>query len=313
MVEIIALDQKIWIEIAIAWKTQDKSLDQALKFKKLVNLVSSGRAKFPLTFSNIYETFKVSDYNRRRDLAYVQSVLSRGLFFVGRHQQRQAEIEDFLRGQFKLPLCERDDSWYLSQKFWETVIPTQCLIEDIQISEDVATFVGENPSHALFSYLTGTDEDRRRAAVQKFSAGMTEILRSIQIRREKVQDFSLSMRRKILSAIMFLENQEHFWAAVTSIGLADEAILNGPDSLKRDFIRKVPCFFIERELALKLESENTILTENDGRDILFMSTVLPYSDIVIVEKPFAQRAIQAGLDQVFSTHVTSDLSGILTS
>jgi hypothetical protein len=110
---------------------------------------------------------------------------------------------------------------------------------------------------------------------------------------------------------MFLENQDHFWEAVASVGLSDRAFRDCPDSFKRDLIRKVPCLFIERELALKLEAENTELTENDVRDILFMSTTLPYADVVVAEKPFAQRARQAGLDQEFSSQITSDLTDIL--
>jgi len=53
---------------------------------RLSRIADPGRIIVPLTQTNIYETHKINDPQRRHDLAYVQVTLSQGRAFRGRHR-----------------------------------------------------------------------------------------------------------------------------------------------------------------------------------------------------------------------------------
>lgn len=307
----VALDQNKWIEIAIAWATQDVGSSARKTLEQLVDLTKIGQARFPLTYSNIYETQKITDPRRRAKLAYVQAVMSGGKVFVGHGEQRQKEILDLLRAYFNLPLDDEGRDWFLSNRFWEAVAPTDTLSETISFPAGLVDLVEKKPVEALFSYLTDIDESTRSYAVQRYSAGMNEVLTKIEGRREHHRQDSLSIRRKALGVYMFMDNQDQYWKAVNDLGLSTEQFKMSDDSLKRDLVRSVPCLDIERELVLKIEAETTKLVENDLRDLQFFATTLPYADVVVAEKPFTQRVRQAGLHKKYSTFITSNLSDLL--
>jgi|GEM_PF-2168739 len=306
----VALDQNKWVEVAIAWTRQEVNPSERDKLFNLVNLANSGAVRFPLAFTNIYETMKISDASRRSQIAYVQAALSKGAVFVGRKQQRQKEVKDLLRRYFKMPRVEEEQDWYVSYRFWEAAVPTDDLDLGVNMSVELSTLVNTKPAEALYSYLTDTDNATRARSVREYSAGVGEVLARIEKRQKLCRQYNPSMRRRVLSVHMFMENQDHFWKAADDLGLPVEKFRDGEDSMKRDLIRSVPCLFIERELALKIEAEDTKITENDVRDILFMSTTLPYADVVVAEKPFTQRARQAGLHKKYSTAITSELSDL---
>jgi hypothetical protein len=72
----------------------------------------------------------------------------------------------------------------------------------------------------------------------------------------------------------------------------------------------VPAFDVERELAVKTESESRDLEENDLRDIASLYTVLPYADIYVGEKAFINRARQANLGERYHTRLLTSVAEI---
>lgn len=77
-------------------------------------------------------------------------------------------------------------------------------------------------------------------------------------------------------------------------------------------MNETPTFFIERELALRLEQQhNRPLQENDFRDMQSFCAVVAYSDVVVAENQFTSLARQAGLDAKYSTTLTTSFAEMM--
>ncbi len=72
-----------------------------------------------LTFANLYETQKIGNIERRKHLAWVQSTLSQGKVFRGRHERLRVEVTDVLRKVYSLQMHHRERHWFLSNVFFE--------------------------------------------------------------------------------------------------------------------------------------------------------------------------------------------------
>jgi Aldehyde dehydrogenase family len=101
-VQIVYLDQNKWIDLSRAVKHPADYPELRTVLEALVEEATAGRIVVPLTQTNIYETHKINDPERRHDLAYVQATLSQGRVFRGRHKRLETEVTAVLRGAYGL-------------------------------------------------------------------------------------------------------------------------------------------------------------------------------------------------------------------
>jgi len=69
----------------------------------------------------------------------------------------------------------------------------------------------------------------------------------------------------------------------------------------------VPIYYVEREIALRLEAQARPIKENDFRDMQSFCAIIPYADEVIGEKQFVNLAKQAKLDSKYGTKLGTDI------
>jgi hypothetical protein len=119
IVRIVYLDQNKWIELARAAKHPSDYTDLQPVLKTVIDEVGAGRLALPLTSTNIYETHKINDAQRRYELASLQATLSQGRVFRGRYKRLEAEIGNVVRVACGLPSISRAGHWYLSDVFFE--------------------------------------------------------------------------------------------------------------------------------------------------------------------------------------------------
>ncbi|MDK9720010.1 MAG: hypothetical protein OEL53_02385 [Rhodospirillales bacterium] len=91
------LDQNKWIELACATKQPENYPDHSTLLTSIHRAVDAGDLILPLTSTNIYETFKMNDPLRRRNLSFVQARLSKGLVFRGRDRRLKEEVSEVAR------------------------------------------------------------------------------------------------------------------------------------------------------------------------------------------------------------------------
>jgi hypothetical protein len=307
---IVYLDQNKWIQLARAAKHPDKYPDLHALLKSISHEVGVGHLALPLTFTNIYETFKINNPQRRHDLASVQAALSRGLVFRGRYKRLEEEVSEVSRDAYGLPPVDRDENWFLSDFFLEAFAKADDDRLGFSISNNAMGAIRKDPAYALFNYLVAIPDEQRLSAVKKFSEGSEQLRRRVENRRSRHRNQPLSMRRKIYSALLMIDEMELVLRITKKAGLPWTTIREMGDVTARRIIRDVPTYYIERELALRLETQDRPIEENDFRDMQSFCTVLQYSDEVIAENQFVNLAKQAGLNRKYDTRVTTDILGL---
>jgi hypothetical protein len=306
--KVIYLDQNKWIELARAVKYPSEKPDRRAVLEWLCRGVEAGRLVLPLTSTNIYETHKINDPERRFILAETQATLSKGMVFRGRHKRLEVEIIDVLRGAYGRPLFERDPHWFLSNIFFESFLEVGDPRLEMTLSDKLLDLIRSAPAGMLFDFLTTAMEDVRKFAVAQFSAGSEQLRQRIEERRARHADESTPMRRNIHSALMMHSEIDLILAVAAKAGVANKSA----DDLVREHARAImddsPTYFIEREIALRIEAQKTRkINENDFRDMQTFCAVVAYADVVIGENMFANLARQSQLDKKFDTQIITNL------
>jgi hypothetical protein len=306
-VRIAYLDQNKWIELARAAKQPENYPDHSALLTSISRAVDAGDLILPLTFTNIYETFKINDPQRRCDLSFVQASLSKGLVFRGRYKRLGDEISEVTRIAYGLAPVFREEHWFLSDLFPEAIAETDDDRLGFGMSEKVIAAMRDNPAHALFDYLTTTPDEVRLAAVRRFSQGSDGLRQRIEKRRNEHRGEPLTMRRKIYNALLMIDEIDLVLRIVKDAGLPWTTIGDIGATNARKIITDVPTYYIERELALRLEAQSRPIEENDFRDMQAFCAVIKYADMVIAEKLFVNLTKQTKLDQKYDTAVTADI------
>lgn len=310
---VVYLDQNKWVELARAVKCPSDHPAQHELLAAMSREVKAGRLVLPLTAANIYETQKTNDPARRRDLAVLQAKASQGLVFRGRHHRLETELGDLLRAAHGQNPTPRDTNWFLSDVFFEAFADWNDERLGAVISGDVVDFVRKEPARCLYEFLTATPEEIRTAAVMNFSRGSEDLRRRIEQRRLKHASESFAMRRRIQSALLMIDEIDLILLFANRAGFAWETVRDIGDKLARRIVEDVPTYFIEREIALRLEAQARPIEENDFRDMQSFCAVVPYSDEVIAEKQFVSLTRQAKLDRKYGTKLGTDLLSLAGS
>jgi hypothetical protein len=266
------------------------------------NHVANGTLIVPILAGNIFETGKISDEQTKRARLCLMNTLSCGHFLVGADLRRHIEICDVLAREFGAIVPDREIDWFITRKFWEATS-----VFSLDLSAGIHHLTERCPEMMFFSYMCDLPSDTRSAAYAEYEAGAQNLLFEIQKRRAKAHSQSLSMRRRILSVQLWMNAQDAFWKAIDYLKIPSERFKEASSTVMRNLIRDVPSLFVERELALCIEAEETTLDSHDLVDMQFFTGAIAYMDIVVAEKSFVNRAMQCKLDEKFNTRVISNL------
>ncbi len=308
--KVVYLDQNKWIELAQAAKApKDYPVARGI-LEILCAAVEAGSVRLPLTSTNIYETHKVNRREQRWDLAYTQTTLGKGEVFRGFHRRLEVEIGRVLSRIYDLPWTEPVPDWVFSNLFFEATAEAKDPRLGREIPDRVLGFMHAEPQRTLFQYLMNTPEPVRQQSIREFTQGCETLRAQIEERRARHKAESISMRRKIYSVLLVMGEQDVMIATATRLGLPWNCFMDRGGATMRAVVRETPAFLIEREISLKLEAENRPIHLNDMRDMRTFATVLPYSDVVVAEKPFTSLARQAGLHTHFGVRLETDLQAL---
>lgn len=310
--KIVYLDQNKWIALAKAAKNPDEKSEARSALEFLVGERKADRVLLPLTATNIYETHKVNNPERRFDLAYCITTLGESYVFRGRHKRLEVEVIDAVRSAYDLPLPTRDANWFLSQIFYEATAEWDDPRLGPVVSQKMYEFAKDNPQDFMFRYLMETPEDIRTTAIRQFSQGVDGIRQHVEERRARNAGEKESMRRNIQNAVLMINEIDEIQAWVAKADVPGVSVRDILEKYARRIMSETPTYAIERELALRLEGQhNRPIQENDFRDMQSFCAVIAYSDIVVAENQFSSLARQAGLDRKYGTVITTSFTKMM--
>jgi len=305
MVYVVYLDQNKWIELSRAVHRPDDFPATYDVLALLVKGTSDGKVVVPLSFTNIYETYKIGDPVRRAALAYVQTTLSGGLVFRGRKRQLWEEILEFFRTHLGFAAPPPTADWFISRLFFESVVEVDDDGLTDRPSDRLIDAMVQRPQHYLYDFLTSAAA--QYSAVRTYSEGADDLRRRVEARRKHNAQESLAMRRRIYSALLLLDDIEFLLAAAKFAGVGWSSTGDIGSSHGRRLTVDVPSYYVERELAVRLEAQSRAINENDFRDMRAFTTTIPYADAVVAENQFINLSIQARLGEKYGTMIATDL------
>lgn len=305
---VVYLDQNKWIELARALKHPSDYPPQYRLLAAITREIEAGRLVLPLTAANIYETHKINDPQRRHELAILQATASQGLVFRGRHRRLETELNDLWCALYERSPIAREPLWFLSEVFFEAYADwNDPRLTALPLTEAGVNVVRNDPARWLYEFLMVTPEDVRVAAIRKFSDGSEGLRQRIEERRRQHAGESLAMRRRIQSALLMINEYELILTFARRAGFAWKSIGDMGEANARRVIEDVPTYYVEREIALRLEAQARAVEENDFRDMQSFCAIIPYANEVVGEKQFVNLARQAKLDRKFGTILRTDI------
>jgi hypothetical protein len=315
MSHILYLDQNAWVALARgAWDKGDYPREHETLIA-IFDAVNAHGLVVPLSFTNLYETTKINDPLRRVTMAGVQATLSGGRVFRARRRILRDTLTAYLASHFSLPHPAPTEHWFISNLWFEAVADYSFGAFDSVLSQRVVDAVLKNPGEQLFSYLVFDDEAVRREAVRRYTASSLDLLARIEGRRRIAAAETLALRKRAYGAQLVLDELEFVLATGRGLGLEWRSVGDIGSSLLRKLIVDIPMLYVEKELAVRIEDRNSVISENDLRDMSAFITTLPFADIIVAEKHFVNLSRQARLGERYETKLLTSIfdlpSGLL--
>jgi hypothetical protein len=255
----------------------------------------------PLSFANIYETFKINDPIRRAHLAGVQSAISGGKVIRGRRRILEETLLRHIADRLLLDVPSLPEGWFLSDVWFEAVTDYTHEQYGLEIYERALGLMRQSPAYALFSYLAEADDDMRVKAVRKYTTSSAKLIARLGARRKIVAGETFAQRRRAYSAKLLLDEIDVVLMTAKRLNLPWSSVGDIGVSLAKSLVADVPIMNVERELAVRLEDQKRATNENDLRDMAAFTTALPLADVFVAEKPFVNLARQARLGDKYGT------------
>jgi hypothetical protein len=134
---------------------------------------------------------------------------------------------------------------------------------------------------------------------------------SIRRRRALTECETSDFRFRAYSAQLFLEMQDKIEVALRRMGKSFDDLRGLPDEQIASLIDLVPCWDVERCLAVQVEQQwDRDLEGNDVYDIAALTAGIPYCDVVVTERLWAHLCKASGLAARYNSAVISAVSDI---
>jgi hypothetical protein len=307
----VYLDQNIWIELAKALYRPDATSEARRNAEKLKEAVAAGCLRCPVGEIHLMEAYRIGDRDRRVQLASVFAAFSGGWFIAGRQTRVAYELDAALSKLLSISnVSDRQPFNAFAQNFLWAFGDASHLSTLMAISperlDQISASIG--PINALLSYLGDNDENVRRTAVVRMQASNEDLTDAIRKRRALTKDEGGDMRFRAYSAQLFLEVRDKIDAALRKMGKSFADLLALPEQKIACLIDLVPCWDIERCLAVQVEQQwDRELDGNDTYDIAGLTAGIPYCDVVVTERLWTHLCKACGIAAKYNSRVISSV------
>lgn len=304
---VVYLDQNKWVEVARAMVSPGEHARLHAILTRLQPLIDADEIVFPLSMSTLFETYKINDPQRRHRMAMVQAAFSGGRVFRGRHARLEQEAAAVFCRHAGMSAPMPASRWFLSDIFLEAFSDIGDVRLEGMISPAMVEAIRSEPARHTYDWLMEGDSSHRSQGVRMFSEGAEALRVRIEKRREGWAGQSSADRKRAYGALILIEEMDLFLAIANRAGLKWATISDMGAKTAKALVREAPTLNTERELTLRLESQNRAIDENDMRDMKAYCAAVPYADVIIGENQFTNLARQSGLDKLYGTQLSADI------
>jgi hypothetical protein len=318
--KIIYLDQNKWIDLLksiVKPKEYPKYIDIA---NLIQNKANSGEWIFPLSLIHFMETLSRADIGSREELAYVMSSISKNWSIKS--------CADVIEDEFLNSFAEIHD---VTKKVEIKAVCNNLLsaigVEhfEIQCQDHVPKAMKED-SKELIKNTTNNEKlftlfmtyTNKPELIASFQCGDEESKREWQILRTKVAKFPKKNRYESFLLMMFLgefsivnKQLQEFFKKTNEEIIPTKLLCDKNKTIS--FLESIPSLNVTTKILYEiLKDPNRPIHIHDNRDLTFLSTAIPYCDVVVTEKTWKHSVKLHKLDSNYSTTIENDLNCLLT-
>lgn len=313
---IVYLDQNKWIDLAKARVGRADGQKYQAVLEKITEVVSQGKAVFPLSWVHFVETRKKRDLKKRRELAEIMAEISQGTAIIPKSIIMNWELEYAIAmafGETPTPIPSvfgNGMSMIFGRNFIEKEMNDQPHLKTDYLINRAKTILSDR--EATISFLVGDDEDLNSKVVNGLRDINEPFVARIEKSREQDRGDNDDLQERVYLAVLTKELQPKL---IPMLG-NHRKTMNDFFSLGLDNVRKffhdVPTLDVEIELALSLNKHwDRKLKVNDTSDIAFACISIPYCDVVVTEVFLRTLATRQKIDKKYDTKIISNLNDLL--
>lgn len=296
---LLYLDLNKWIELTRGTGNLSFGQDHT-NLRAAEELVSSGRAIFPLSAAHFFEVAKIGSDSRRRRIAKLMAELSQGWFLVAPGNLLMAELREAVATQFKRP-------------FRNVEIPA--VSRNLKAVWGVADQLDGDCDEITFDSREVLDELLATArSTRRFVDSWKVFAEGHEKSRALVWDGAKEFRKRAYCTRLTIGIADRFTAVLGEFGLVGKDLdALGPAGCV-ELLERVPFLDVEINLHVERnEHRDRKIAPNDELDISFLSMAIPYCDVVVTERFWTSLIRRMRLDVKYATCVGHDLKQALSN
>jgi len=303
----IYLDQNKWIDLAKAYHGRQDGQKFAPALQASFLATEQDRARFPLSVMHYMEVGKSSQGDRRLRLAKVMAQLSRAqsivsgpgimkdllaFWFSKAYGLNATPLEPQIFGK-GINFAFGESAFTLKERFEQPILTS--FLED-QL----------NSVEAIEWLLSHPEEVTRNTSVADLRTREEELAKHANSVRQIGKDYGREARWKSYSLSLIWQIRNEILDAFKMIQTSPGGFFENEVLLFR-LLDEIPPLQVERELVVERDFHwDRPAAGNDMIDIAAISMAVPYCDVVVTEKFWANILKRLDLDKRYQTRITTD-------
>ncbi|OJE31669.1 hypothetical protein BAQ47_03200 [Bacillus tropicus] len=318
MTKYIYLDQNHWINLAKAFLGKNDAYKEVVE--KVIEKSESGEWIFPLSIIHIMETESRFDDRSRIELSKFMSKISRNYSIVPSIYTDKFELRNSIAAAHGMPIVNMREE-VIKKDFLRVVgldganFKINGNIKPEEKEKLQQFLVKKLETEPILEKLMSIPQDKKR--IEQTIQDMTTPIEEYEKLRSELMKVPKEHREKVFIADSFINSHgEELMRIFEESGKTKETFLpdkifDSPESIMK-FLESTPSLNVRTKLVFSILTEiGRGFDRNDYKDICFLSTAVPYCDIVLTERLWVHYLSQWGLDEEYNVKLSKDLNFLL--
>ena len=319
MTKIIYLDQNHWINL-LRTKLGISSQNQIEKrtLNAILNASKDGSAIFPISNTHLIETYKKRDSQKREQLLDFMIELSNGYGIVTYIAIQKFEIRQAVLKQAGLPT--KDIRQYVIGKGFPFIMGNRPEIVNKDgtkpnFSKEINDKIKE-ATYCIETFKLFVKNNECIEAIRDCLKKEEQLVKDIEDRIKRDMNFvkDKDLRKRFTLFRLFYEIIIPEMEKVANELCLDPWDITPNGVTKKwayDFIQNIPSLYTSWILQFRRDVQcQGKIKSSDINDITALSIAIPYCDIVVTEKMWADIAHKEKLDKIYNTTILSSLNNL---
>lgn len=313
----IYLDLNKWIDLSRAYYKRPDGEPYQEVLQKISQLVETNKIVLPLSATHLIEVKKSRNIERRKRLASVMSLLSKGITISPQDRMAKWELLKNLSLTFGKPVPEIPSAlgygipfaFGMTHKIYDNSSGKPVKMSE-PFRQQIDGFLASRKIVEMF-LADEIDESQNLKTVQQYEASSADFILRAEKFRSDVKAFDKTAHKRAYAGVLTVAIYNDLVKALEICGKTlDDFLRLGQENLMA-FFEAVPTLDVEIELVVERnEIWNRKIHKNDKMDISFLSVAIPYCDVVVTEHFFAMSAINRKLDKKYKTKILESLTDL---